>query len=89
MEIEVRQDDGLYAKARIQKISEANVIVSYPNQWKQSEEVSYDRIRAVLTESQPKCDFKRGETFEAYFKKGNQPTEMWQEVKLRDNKVRT
>lgn len=87
MEIEVRQNDGTFAKAFVQAIEEDGITVAYPQQWKPNETLAYDQTRAVLTDKPLKKEFKNGDTFEAYYKKSGQPTELWQTVRMRDTKV--
>uniref|UniRef100_A0A915CQ97 Uncharacterized protein n=1 Tax=Ditylenchus dipsaci TaxID=166011 RepID=A0A915CQ97_9BILA len=55
MEIEVKQSNGVYAKAIVEQVSNDGIKVSYENDWKPSEQASFDRCRAVVTEgkSQP------------------------------------
>jgi hypothetical protein len=87
MQIEARYQEGLYAKAYVRSLGADGVKVAYENQWRADEVIPYEECRVVKDGARGKPDFKKGEIVEAYFKKGNQPVELWQKVRVRDLKV--
>ncbi|KAI6227189.1 Agenet-like domain-containing protein [Aphelenchoides besseyi] len=84
MEIEVRQQNNLYANAVVRKLNESGIHVSYEGQWKNDETVPFDQCRAVLRPETTKPEFKKNDVIEACFQAKGQPCRLWQKVRIND-----
>jgi hypothetical protein len=85
MEIEVRQQDGVFATAFVEKVTPDGISVSYEGGWKEDETVPFEQCRAVLSPSSPLTNIKQGDTIDALIKRND--ISVWQKVKVKDIKV--
>jgi fragile X mental retardation protein len=84
MEIEVRQQDGVFATAFVEKVTPDGISVSYEGGWKEDETVPFEQCRAVLSPSSPLTNIKQGDTIDALIKRND--ISVWQKVKVKDIK---
>lgn len=91
MEIEVKQPNGVFAKAFIKSIAPEALEVSYDGDFKPNETVSYEDCRVVQAKEgvpQNNNGLKPGDQVEAYMKQPGTDTSAWQKAKLKDIKVK-
>lgn len=92
MEIEVRQDNGMYANAKVKVVTPEIPSVVYKNGWKPDETVSYEKCRALRTKptgnsiKQETPNFNQGDTVEAYVKLPDNQVHCWAKATIRDIK---
>lgn len=82
----MRQTDGVYAKALVEKVTSDGISVSYEGGWRADETVPFEQCRAVLSQPSPVNNLKAGDVVDALFKRDGDVL-VWQKAKVRDIKV--
>lgn len=86
MEIEVRQNSGVYYKAFVKSIKEDSILVTYDNESKQTEEVQFEDCRLAPRPAKPgEMTLKVGDIVEALMKQSDSDNVMgWQKAKIKE-----
>ncbi|KAI1704837.1 fragile X mental retardation syndrome-related protein 1 like protein A [Ditylenchus destructor] len=85
MEIEVKQVNGIFLKAKVENVSKEGINVVYFNDWAPLELASFDRCRQMMKKFKPvksRFSLKVGESVEAFVKQPGSNVFAWQMGKI-------